>query len=56
MVNVNPQKLDISIISQCLLTFFNERLNLIDNIPTKPLPQGTRNLVGLFLGLNHGRL
>ncbi len=26
------------------------------NIPAKPLPQGKRNLAGLFLGLNNGRL
>lgn len=26
------------------------------NIPAKPLPQGKRNLVGLFLGLNNERL
>ena len=43
--------------SQCLvipaivyIDIFNNECYSVSNIPAKPLPQGKRNLAGLFLG------
>ena len=35
---------------------FHNKCYFVSNIPVKPLPQGMRNLTGLFLGLRNGRL
>lgn len=41
---------------QKLIDFVVKLCYIKSNIPAEPLPQGKRNLAGLFLGPNNGRL